>query len=66
MIPGYMEAMDIVDSADAVIVIGTSFYTSTSGFIVDRAKAKGIKVDIINENAKELVLQYLEKFFNEE
>jgi NAD-dependent deacetylase len=66
MIPGYMEAMDIVDSADAVIVIGTSFYTSTAGFIVDRAKAKGIKVDIINENAKELVLQYLEKFFNEE
>ncbi|SHK33510.1 SIR2 family NAD-dependent protein deacylase [Paramaledivibacter caminithermalis] len=60
MIPGYMEAMDIIDSADVLLVIGTSFYTSTAGFIVERAKSQGVKVDIINENAMELVPKYLE------
>lgn len=64
MIPGYMEAMDIIDSADELLVIGTSFYTSTAGFIVDRAKNMGIEVNIINENAKESVPQYLKKYFD--
>ena len=63
MIPGYAAAMNTVSSADALLVIGTSFYTSTAGFMVDRARAVGVKVDIINENAKELVPQYLESFF---
>lgn len=64
MIPGYSEAMDIIDSADVLLVVGTSFYTSTAGFMVDRAKRTGVKVDIINENAKESVPEYLEKFYN--
>lgn len=64
MIPGYMEAMDIIDSAELLLVIGTSFYTSTASFMTQRAEMQGIKVDIINENAKEMVPQYLEKFFN--
>lgn len=66
MIPGYMEAMNIIDSADVLLVIGTSFYTSTAGFMVERAKSLGIRVEIINENAKELVPEYLKKFFNKE
>jgi len=65
MIPGYSEAMDIIDSADVLLVVGTSFYTSTAGFMVDRAKSTGVKIDIINENAKEFVPQYLEKFYGE-
>ena len=64
MIPGYMEAMDIVDAADVLLVIGTSFYTSTASFMTQRAEMQGIKVEIINENAKELVPKYLEKLFN--
>lgn len=64
MIPGYMEAMDMVDSADTLLVIGTSFYTSTAGFIVERARHMGVEVNIINENAKELVPQYLKEFFS--
>lgn len=63
MIPGYMEAMDIIDSTDVLLVVGTSFYTSTAGFMIERARNSGFKVDIINENAKELVPEYLESFF---
>lgn len=63
MIPGYGEAMEIVDSADMLLVVGTSFYTSTAGFMVDRARNIGLEVKIINENAKTLVPKYLEEFF---
>lgn len=65
MIPGYMEAMDIIDAADVLLVIGTSFYTSTASFMTQRAEIQGIKVDIINENAKELIPRYLEEFYIE-
>lgn len=63
MIPGYMEAMNIIDSADVLLVVGTSFYTSTAGFMIERARNSGVKVDIINEKATELVPEYLESFF---
>ncbi|SKC79408.1 SIR2 family NAD-dependent protein deacylase [Maledivibacter halophilus] len=63
MIPGYMEAMDIIDSADVLLVVGTSFYTSTAGFMVEKARNSGVKVDLINENAKDMVPKYLESFF---
>lgn len=62
MIPGYMEAMNIIDCADVLLIIGTSFYTSTASFMTERAEIQGAKIDIINENSKELVPQYLEKF----
>ena len=63
MIPGYGEAIEIVDSADELLVVGTSFYTSTAGFMVDRARNMGIEVKIINENAKTLVPKYIKEFF---
>ncbi|WP_432664618.1 Sir2 family NAD-dependent protein deacetylase [Wukongibacter baidiensis] len=63
MIPGYGEAMEIIDSADVLLVVGTSFYTSTAGFMVERAKSRGVEVNIINENAKESVPEYIEDFF---
>ncbi len=63
MIPGYGEAMEIIDSADVLLVVGTSFYTSTAGFMVERAKSIGVEVNVINENAKESVPEYLEDFF---
>ncbi|WP_432409315.1 SIR2 family NAD-dependent protein deacylase [Wukongibacter sp. M2B1] len=63
MIPGYEEAMKIIDSADALLVVGTSFYTSTAGFVVERAKSIGLEVNIINEDAKVAVPEYIEEFF---
>lgn len=63
MIPGYMEAIETIDAAHTLLVIGTSFYTSTAGFMVEKARSAGIKVDIINENAKKSVPEYLEGFF---
>lgn len=60
MIPNYFNAIDIIGSANILLVVGTSFYTSTAGDLVYRAKNAGIKVEIINERAEELVPKFLE------
>ena len=55
MIPKYSEAISLIEEGSDLLVIGTSFYTSTANDFVYIAKRQGIKVTIINERA-ELVL----------
>lgn len=61
MIPRLYDAIDLVAEADRFLVVGTSFYTSTAGYLTDVARRKGIKVDIINEKAETEVRKYLKK-----
>lgn len=63
IIPLYFNAIDLIGSADELLVVGTSFYTSTAIDLVNRAKFAGIKVTMINENAEGNVPKYLKKLF---
>lgn|GEM_PF-4147983 len=60
-IPLYFNTIDLIGSADELLVVGTSLYTSTAIDLVNRAKFAGIKVTMINENAEENVPKYLKK-----
>jgi NAD-dependent deacetylase len=60
----YYNAIDLIGSAKELLVIGTSFYTSTAGDIVYRAELSGIKVTIINDNAEYKVKEYLNRALN--
>jgi len=66
MIPKYMEAAKLIASADRLLVVGTSFYTSTAGQLCNIARLNGIKIDIINERAEVEVRKYLKEYFNNE
>lgn len=63
-IPRYEEAIKLVSNADELLVVGTSFYTSTSSNMVHIAKLTGAKVTIINNKAEEKVPLYLNEIFN--
>jgi NAD-dependent deacetylase len=52
MIPLYGDAIQRVCSADHLFVIGTSFYTSTSYDLMQRARYNGAEITIINEKAE--------------
>jgi NAD-dependent deacetylase len=65
-IPRLVEALDRVsdlgpDAAHprTLLVIGTSFYTSTSSYVVDQARACGWKIVVINQNAETEVPAFL-------
>jgi NAD-dependent deacetylase len=60
MIPKFYEAIEVIGSADELIVVGTSFYTSTATDLVGSAKAAGIKVKTINSNAEVEIPRYLD------
>lgn len=60
-IPLLYEAIDLVKSSEKLLVIGTSFYTSTANILVDVAKKSGIEVEIINDKAEIQVPNILEK-----
>lgn len=61
-IPRLSDALALVDSADRLVVIGTSFYTSTASYITQAAEAKNIPVDIINERAEEVLPDYIKQY----
>jgi len=63
MIPKYNEAVDIIGSADELLVVGTSFYTSTSSHLVAMAERAGIKITTINKDAEVEVPRFLRKCF---
>jgi len=63
MIPKYDKAIDMIGSADELLVVGTSFYTSTSSHLVGMAERAGIKITTINMNAETEVPRFLRKFF---
>lgn len=58
-IPRYFDAIDLIGSADELLVVGTSFYTSTASDMAGMAKRAGIKVHIINNDAETQVPEYL-------
>lgn len=60
MIPQYAKAVDKVCSAKRLLVVGTSFYTSTAHMAM-MAKDQGIPTTIINEDAEHRVLEWLNK-----
>ncbi|HZK33942.1 MAG TPA: Sir2 family NAD-dependent protein deacetylase [Bacillota bacterium] len=60
MIRYFQEAMDLIGASKEVLVVGTSFYTSTVNQLVQRAKLADIKVNIINESAETRVAEFLE------
>lgn len=52
-------AIQLVENAELLLVIGTSFYTSTAGYIVDYAQSIGRKVEIINQCSEIKVPEFL-------
>jgi len=60
-IPRYFEAIEVICSADELLVVGTSFYTSTATMMVGAAQRSGIPVTTINMDAEHLVPEYLKK-----
>ena len=65
-IPLYAQASKMIMDAKEVLVVGTSFVTSTSWIFTDMAKARGTKVTLINDNAEAKVQKYLQGIFDKE
>jgi NAD-dependent deacetylase len=64
LIARYQDAVDTVAKADTLLVVGTSFYTSTAGNFVGIAKMAGAEVVTINENAKDNVPRFVKEYFD--
>jgi len=65
-IPRYFEAIDVITSADELLVVGTSFYTSTATMMVGAAQRAGLKVTTINKDAEHEVPEYLHKILGKQ
>ena len=59
LIEGYPEAFALLADCDTLLVVGTSFYTSTASVCVSAARDAGAEVVIINENAASRVPMFL-------
>lgn len=57
----YDKAMDLIMKADVLLVVGTSFQTSTAVELVKMAEKCDKEVEIINDDAEEYVEKYLEE-----
>ena len=55
----YPRAIDLVETAEILLVIGTSFYTSTADYVVDYARSLGCRVEIINSDAESKAPEFL-------
>jgi NAD-dependent deacetylase len=55
----FPQAIDLVETADVLLVIGTSFSTSTAGYVVDYARSRGCQVEVINSSAESMVPEFL-------
>ena len=64
LIARYQDAVDTIIKADTLLVVGTSFYTSTAGNFVGIAKMAGAEVVTINENAKDNVPRFVKEYFD--
>jgi NAD-dependent deacetylase len=58
-IPRLYEALGRVEGEGTLLVIGTSFYTSTASYVVEHARAQGREIIIINARAEIEVPKYL-------
>ena len=59
IIKEFQTAIDILRGAEVLLVVGTSFYTSTASDFVNYARYRGMEVEIINENAEVRVGEFL-------
>ncbi len=62
MIRYYTDAIDLIGGSREVLVVGTSFYTSTVNEFVYRARLAGKKISIINQSAETEVAKFLKRF----
>jgi NAD-dependent deacetylase len=51
MIERYPDAFAMVENCETLLVVGTSFYTSTASVCVSAARQAGAEVVLINDNA---------------
>lgn len=65
MIPRLNEALQIAGECTDLLIVGTSFYTSTASYVTDAAKEAGAKLSIISEDAKSKVPAFLKDYFGE-
>lgn len=65
-IPMLQEALQWVRGPGTLLVVGTSFYTSTSSYVVDYARKTGREVILINEDAEHRVPEILQQRMQEE
>ena len=61
MIPKYADAIELIEESTDLLVIGTSFYTSTANDFVYIAKRLGINVTIVNEKSEEVLDSVIKK-----
>ena len=54
-------ALRLAGSAQELLVVGTSFYTSTSSYVTDYARDRGARITIINQDAAHEVPAYLKR-----
>jgi NAD-dependent deacetylase len=54
-------AMELTKTAEILLVIGTSFSTSTADYVVDFARSRGIQVEIINNCAEIKTPEFLKE-----
>jgi len=62
-LPHFDEAAALVAASDALLVVGTSFSTSTADYIVSMAHRHGLPVTLINDRAAERVRAFLNEFY---
>ncbi|HZX45984.1 MAG TPA: Sir2 family NAD-dependent protein deacetylase [Clostridia bacterium] len=55
----FYEAIELASSCSQVLVVGTSFYTSTVNVFVDSARMAGVKIHVINKDAEHKVPGFL-------
>lgn len=60
-IPRYYDALELISTTEELLVVGTSFYTSTAAELVGIAERAGIKITIINDDAEIQVPIYLKQ-----
>jgi NAD-dependent deacetylase len=58
-IPRLHDALEMVEGPGALLVVGTSFYTSTASYVVDHARRCGRKIWLVNRDAQEEVPRIL-------
>jgi NAD-dependent deacetylase len=62
MIFSYSKAIDCIASAQLLLVVGTSFFTSTT-HMVELARNQGIQIKVINADAENEVPKFLKEIF---
>lgn len=60
------QALELVADAELLLVIGTSFYTSTARYVTERARLAGARVEVINAEAEKVLPELLDRLFNAE